>query len=80
MVIKIFKYINGQNYHTDQNFIQEYIWPIASQSNMTHDDFFENKKFPKERCGLEYVGEPFDADDKPCDCSHREALRISLKK
>ena len=72
---RIAKYINGEEYHTDQQFIQNNIWPLTIGNSLTHDEFFSQKDFPTKRNGEEYVGEPFDENDNPCDVTHREALK-----
>lgn len=77
---KIEKYINSESYHTDQNFIYNHIWPLAIMDNLTHDSIFEKKMFPKERNGLEYVGEPFNEKDEPCFPEHRKALEKTLER
>lgn len=77
---KIEKYINNESYHTDQDFIYRNIWPFAMMDNITHDSIFEKKPFPKERKEFEYVGEPFDENDNPCNETHRMALKMFLEK
>lgn len=53
----------GNYYGTDYDFLQKGIMPIAATDNMTHDPFFEQKPFPKDRIGNEFVGDVFDAND-----------------
>jgi len=72
---KIAVHIDGKNYHTDQAFIQGEIWPLAEKDSVIHDEIFSQLPFPLKRVGLEYVGEPLDENDKPCNPIHREALK-----
>jgi hypothetical protein len=67
-----------EQYHFDQIFLQKYIWSIFQNQSKIHDEFFLKKPFPTKRKSLEFVGEPFNADDSVCDVSHREILKRSL--
>lgn len=71
-----FKKMNA--YDTDQSWLRTVIYPVVQGECMVHDEFFDKKPFPTVRVGLEYVGEPVDQDDKPCDPIHRESLRKAL--
>jgi len=66
------------SYGTDYEFLAQVLKPALGDDVTVHDEFFAKKQFPTRRDGLEFVGEPFNADDIACDVSHREALRKSL--
>lgn len=66
-------------YHSDQFFLQKYIFPLVKNSCLVHDEFFEKKQFPLKRNELEFVGEPLTENDLPCDPSHREILKAAIK-
>lgn len=68
-----------EQYHYDQIFLEKYIWNIFKNDCVVHDEFFLKKPFPISRKGLEFVGEPFNADDTVCDHSHRQVLKAALK-
>jgi hypothetical protein len=68
-----------EQYHYDQIFLQKYIWNVFKNDCTVHDEFFLKKPFPSARNGLEFVGEPFNADDTVCDSSHREILKAAIK-
>lgn len=68
-----------EQYHYDQIFLEKFIWNIFKNDCIIHDEFFVKKPFPTKREGLQFVGEPFNADDTVCDISHREKLRIAIK-
>ena len=44
-----------EQYHYDQIFLQNFIWPFIEKDVTIHDEFFSNKPFPLKRKGLEYV-------------------------
>ena len=60
------KYNNFEQYHYDQIFLKNYVWPMYVQDFIAHDEFFLKQPFPSKRKGLNYVGKPFNADDSPC--------------
>ena len=60
------KYNNVEQYHYDQIFLKNYIWPLYDQNFIAHDEFFLKQPFPSKREGLNYVGKPFNADDSIC--------------
>ena len=72
------KISTAEQYHYDQIFLRDYIWNFFQNQSLIHDEFFLKKPFPTKRNGLEFVGEPFNADDTVCDPSHREILRNSI--
>tara|TARA_R110001592_G_scaffold330577_1_gene612804 strand:- start:9816 stop:10484 length:669 start_codon:yes stop_codon:yes gene_type:complete len=69
------KYNNAEQYHYDQIFLKNWLWPLYAQDFIAHDEFFLKKPFPTKREGLNYVGKPFDADDLICLPGADEALR-----
>lgn len=69
------KYNNVEQYHYDQIFLKNWLWPLYAQDFIAHDEFFLKKPFPTKRDGLNYVGKPFDADDSICLPGADEALR-----
>lgn len=62
-------------YHSDQIFLEKYIHPLIKENCVVHDEFFDKLPFPKKREGLEFIGEPFNEDDTPCNMKHREELQ-----
>lgn len=60
------KYIKGDFWQVDQNFLKEKIYPIVKNYSMVHDEFFEKKSFPKERKPGFFVGQAFNEDDTLC--------------
>jgi len=69
------KYNNVEQYHYDQIFLKNWLWPLYAQDFIAHDEFFLKKPFPTKREGLNYVGKPFDADDSICLPGADEVLR-----
>lgn len=59
-----------EQYHYDQIFLQNYIWPYIEKDVIIHDEFFTNNPFPTKRNKSEYVGQPFNEDDAPCFPEH----------
>lgn len=60
------KYNNAEQYHYDQIFLRNFIWPLYVEDFIAHDEFFLKQPFPSKREGLNYVGKPFNADDSIC--------------
>lgn len=56
-------------YGEDQNFLEEYVYPIAKKDSLIHDSFFSFERsaqpFPSVRDGLEFVGEVYDENERP---------------
>lgn len=56
-------------WQVDQDFLKEVVWPIVKHDNLNHDQFFTHLfggvPFPKNREGLEFVGQVYDANDQP---------------
>ncbi|HAI37955.1 MAG TPA: hypothetical protein DCM40_07430 [Maribacter sp.] len=50
-------------YGTDYVFFSQVVMPIIDGNTLVHDEFFENKPFPKPRDQYEFVGKVFDADE-----------------
>jgi len=60
------EYNNVEQYHYDQIFLKNSIWPLYVEDFIAHDEFFLKQPFPTKREGLDYVGKPFNADDSIC--------------
>lgn len=54
----------SNKYQVDQNFLREAVYPIVKDNSMVHDEFFEKKPFPTPRENNEYVGAPFDENNR----------------
>lgn len=52
-----------EQYHFDQIFLAEYIWPKVKDNYLIHDDFFDKKPFPTLRTNNQFVGAIFDEND-----------------
>jgi hypothetical protein len=53
----------GDYWQTDQNFLRDVIWSIASTSSVTHDEFFAKINFPfGTRNQFHFVGQAYDGD------------------
>lgn len=63
-----------EQYHYDQIFLSNYIYPLIENDVMIHDSFFSNNPFPTKRVPGEFVGQPFNSDDTVCDPTHVLAL------
>lgn len=74
-----YKNKSSNRYGTDYEFFINILFPIIREDSLVHDEFFDKKSFPSKRNGLEFVGEPFNHDDTPCDVNHRERLKEYLK-
>jgi hypothetical protein len=57
-------YTKGDFWQVDQNFLREKIYPLIKDKACIHDEFFENRPFPTDREGEQYVGEAFDSNEK----------------
>jgi len=73
------KYDNTNQYHYDQIFLKNYVWPLYDNDFIAHDEFFLKKPFPSDRIGLDYVGKPFNADDSICLPNADKVLSEALK-
>jgi protein O-GlcNAc transferase len=51
-------------WQTDQEFLAAVIAPLVRSDWLEHDPYFSRKPFPTRRRGREFVGQPFDADDR----------------
>lgn len=72
-------YQNKEQYHYDQIFLANFIYPLVEDSILVHDEFFEKKPFPLQRDGLNFVGQVFDENDQPV-IEHQLVLRRELNK
>ncbi len=64
MKLLIDEYIKGNFWQVDQNFLREKIYPIVRLDSIVHDDYFENKPFPKPRENKTFVGQAFNEIDE----------------
>jgi len=66
--------INKENlidtYHSDQNFLSKYVYPLIKDNCHVNDEFFEKKPFPLARTNKEYVGMPVDENNNVCFPEH----------
>lgn len=69
---------SSNQYGTDYEFFIKVLFPKIKEDSLVHDEFFDKKAFPSKRNGLEFIGEPFNEDDSPCDAKHREALKNEI--
>lgn len=61
-------------YHSDQIFLQKYVYPKIKNNCIIHDEFFEKSSFPTKRINKEYVGAPLDENDNLCFPEYSELL------
>lgn len=73
-----YKNHSSNQYGTDYEFFIKVLFPKIKEDSLVHDEFFDKKAFPSKRNGLEFVGEPFNEDDSPCDATHREVLKNEI--
>jgi hypothetical protein len=71
------------NYGDDQEFLRDYIYPIAKKDAVIHDDFYAGSSWNSRRQGLEFVGQVFDehgfTDLSHINILHREvAVRARI--
>lgn len=59
------KYVKGDFWQVDQNFLREVVYPRVAPFSMVHDEFFQKIPFPTQRVGKEFVGLAFDEHDNP---------------
>jgi hypothetical protein len=55
----------GDFWQVDQHFLNNIIAPRVCERWLEHDEYFARKPFPTRRRGREYVGQPFDENDRP---------------
>jgi hypothetical protein len=75
IIKKFYNEESSNRYGTDYEFFIKVLYPMIKENCIVHDEFFDKLPFPKKREGLEFVGEPFNEDDTPCDIKHREELQ-----
>lgn len=71
------KYIKGNFWQVDQNFLRSAIYPLIYNDCLVHDEFFKYnvaRPFPIKREGQQFVGEAFDENDVP-NFQHRSMIR-----
>lgn len=66
-------------WQTDQTFLTAKVWPKVKDRVMIHDEIHGHRSFPVPRKGYSFVGEIFDAEDRPVQ-AHRQELRRFLEK
>ena len=64
------KYVKGDFWQVDQDFLKEIIYPIVQGNSLVHDEFFEKKPFPSPRSQRYFVGQAFDEYDRPIHPEH----------
>lgn len=74
MVCDIDDYVKGDFWQVDQHFLRDIVYPKIKDRAMVHDEYFENKPFPKIRENGLFVGQAFDGDDNPLNPEHAEML------
>ena len=67
------------DYGSDQHFLGAFVYPIACLDAMIHDEFFQGRKFPSPRNGLQFVGQIFDEHEftnlDHCELLHSQIMR-----
>lgn len=71
-------YDKGNFWQVDQNFLREIVYPLVANTSHIHDDFFEMKRWPSPRNGLEFVGQVFDENEITV-LEHVESLKAHLQ-
>lgn len=61
----IFSWEKTDRWGPDQDFLGEVVAPRVRHAWVEHDPYFANRPFPSRRCGREFVGQPFDEEDRP---------------
>ena len=68
------KYVKGDFWQVDQNFLKEVVYPIVKNNALVHDEYFEKKRFPLKRENKFFVGQAFNADDTPFEPKHMDLV------
>ena len=68
------RYIKGDFWQVDQNFLKE-VYPLIRDKAFVHDPFFEKKPFPTNRVSGQFVGQALNADDTMCEPSHAQMVK-----
>ena len=68
------KYVKGDFWQVDQNFLKEVVYPIVKDNAFVHDEFFEKKQFPSKRKNKLFVGQAYDENDKELHMEHGDLL------
>jgi len=58
-------YVAGDFWQVDQQFLAAVVVPRVRERWLEHDEYFSGRPFPTRRRGREYVGQPFDENDRP---------------
>lgn len=60
-------YRGGNFWQVDQNFLNQFVYPLCKENSIVHDEFFNfeswKKPFPNKRNDLEFVGDVFDENN-----------------
>ena len=63
----IHKYVKGDFWQVDQNFLTQVIYPRIKDNSCVHDEFFAKKPFPYPRDPKHFVGQAYGGNDKILD-------------
>jgi protein O-GlcNAc transferase len=66
------KYVKGNFWQVDQNFLRDNIYPRIKDDCLVHDPFFDKLSFPTKRNGLDFVGRAFNEREEPLHPEHTE--------
>jgi hypothetical protein len=66
-------------WQVDQWFLAAVVLPLVRERWLEHDGYFARRPFPTRRRWREFVGQPFDADDRPL-VSGPTSLEASLRR
>ena len=70
------KYVKGNFWQVDQNFLREIIYPLIKDQAFVHDEFFGNHfdkityAYPNKRDEKHFIGQAYAGDDKILDDEH----------
>lgn len=72
------RYLKGDFWQVDQNFLREVVYPTVKSETLVHDEFIERRPFPTRRRGLEFVGQAFDERERPPAASRHALARAII--
>jgi hypothetical protein len=61
------KYVKGDFWQVDQNFLRDIVYPQVKDNSFVHDPFFENKPFPGDRDENHFVGQAYAGSGRILD-------------
>jgi hypothetical protein len=64
------KYVKGDFWQVDQNFLKEIVYPKVKNNTFVNDEFFEKKPFPTNRKNKYFVGQAFNEKNIPLHPEH----------